>query len=331
METTSLPRVSLVIPVRNEGRFIEKCLESLAAQGYPRSQIEVVLVNDGSSDGTCELARHYAGFGWHSFRLVENERSGTAAARNTGLGLAAGELVVPLIGHCELAPNYLSTAVATLEDQQAECVGGVIETVAPGLTGGAIAAALSSRWGVGNARFRVGAGAGFVDTVAFGVYRREVFDRLGGYDETDDAGEDDEFNYRLLDDGGRIYLNPALRSRYHARDRLGEVVRQYYRYGRAKPAVLAAHPRQIRPRQLAPALLVGGLGAFGVLGLARGAWRPLRTALRLYTSFLAAGTTLIGLRRPASAPYLPAVLGSIHIAYGLGFYAGLWRVLRARL
>ncbi|MEX2238077.1 MAG: glycosyltransferase family 2 protein [Dehalococcoidia bacterium] len=328
METNALPLVSVVVPMRNEGRYIERLMESLAAQDYPRGQVGVIVVDDGSTDHSAELAGNYAGFGWAAFRLIANEGAGTAAARNTGLHNSVGGVIIQLIGHCELAPDYISMAIATLNDTGADCAGGVIETVGSGSVGAAIAVALGSPFGVGNASFRVGGAEGPVDTVAFGAYLREVFGRIGEYEEGDDAGEDDELNYRLLDAGGLIWLNPALRSRYYSRADLQGLVRQYFGYGRAKVNVLAAHPQQLRGRQLAPAALVGGLASFAALGVLFGSWRPLRLLVRAYASFLGVGAILAGRRRPAAIPYLPGVFAAIHLAYGAGFFAGLWR--RAR-
>jgi GT2 family glycosyltransferase len=329
MRTERLPLVSLVIPVKDEGRYIERCLESIAAQDYPRNLVEVIVVDDGSSDHTRELAGNYSTFDWASFHVVANEGDGTAAARNTGIRLARGEVIVQLIGHCELAPDFVSTSVATLQDRDVECAGGVIETVGEGLVGQAIATALSSPFAVGNAAFRTG-GEGYVDTVAFGAYRKVVFDRIGFYDENAESGEDDEFNYRLLDEGGSIYLNPAIRSRYFSRATFDGLLRQYFAYGRAKAGVLAKHPRQVRWRQLAPPSLLVGLGAGTVVGAVFGSWRPLRALARTYGLFLATGTAKLALRRPTVAPLLPGTLAGIHLAYGSGFLAGLGDLLRRR-
>lgn len=317
----------MVIPVRNEGRFIEACLESLAAQDYPRARIEVVIVDDGSNDNSSELARHYGGFGWEAFRMIPNAGTGTAAARNTGVTNSAGDVIVQLIGHCALSPEYLSTAVATLNDRGVECVGGLITTVAAGATGSAIAAALSSPFGVGNARFRVGGPEGPVDTVAFGAYQRQVFSDIGLFALGDDAGEDDEFNYRLRDHGGTIWLTPRLRSRYFARGSLSELADQYFAYGRAKASVLAVHPRQAQPRQLAPGLLVLSLGLGSLIGVCFGQWRPLGLLLRSYGGFLAVGGLVLGLRRPRIGLLIPGVLATIHLAYGAGFLVGVCRRL----
>jgi succinoglycan biosynthesis protein ExoA len=330
MRADRLPLVSVVIPVKDEGRYIERCLESIAAQDYPRNQIEVIVVDDGSSDHTAELAGNYATFEWASFQVTGNLGRGTAAARNTGIRLARGEVIIQLIGHAELGREYISTAVATLQDKGVDCAGGVIETIGSGFVGKAIATALSSPFAVGNAAFRVGGRAGLVDTVAFGAYRKAVFERIGYFNEESDAGEDDELNYRLLDRGGSIYLNPALRSRYYSRATFDGLLRQYFAYGRAKAGVLAAHPRQVRLRQLAPPALVTALGAGVASGLVFGKWRPLRVLGRVYGGFLAVGTAVMALRNPAAAPLLPGTLAGIHLTYGTGFLKGLGDLLRRR-
>ncbi len=275
------PFVSVLVPVRNEARYIERCLRSLAEQDYPRDRFEVLVIDGRSDDATRELVSHFAAESTLDVRLLDNPRRKTAAGLNRGLDEARGEVIVRVDGHATVAEDYLSRGVFALFDTGADCVGGVIEAVGDTRMGQAIAIAMSSRFGVGGVAFRVG-GEGPVETVAFGAYRRDVFDRIGRFTEDIDKGEDDEFNYRLCDAGGRILLVPEMRAQYTVRGSLRGLARQYFGYGRAKPAVLARHPSQARTRQFAPAALVAGArlgrrdGARGTVGAAEVASRHVR-------------------------------------------------------
>ncbi|TAK56785.1 MAG: glycosyltransferase family 2 protein [Dehalococcoidia bacterium] len=316
------PFVSVLVPVRNEERHIERCLRSLAAQDYPRDRFEVLVIDGRSDDATRELVSHFAAESTLDLRLLDNPRRKTAAGLNRGLDEARGDVIVRVDGHATVAGDYLSRGVFALFDTGADCVGGVIEAVGDTWTGRAIAIAMSSRFGVGGVAFRVG-GEGPVETVAFGAYRRDVFDRIGRFTEDIDKGEDDEFNYRLCDAGGSIVLVPALHARYTVRGTLPELARQYFGYGRAKPAVLARHPSQARARQFVPAAFVAALGSAAALALG-GRPGPLKLLLATYSA-AAGAASLVTARRHGvqNAPVLPAVFACLHVSNGLGFFAGL--------
>ena len=245
------PFISILVPVRNEERYIERCLYSIARQDYPRSRFEVLVIDGQSTDRTKLIVSRFAAESTVDLRLLQNARYRTAAGMNIGLAEARGEVIVRVDGHASIEPDFLSRSVEALYETRADCVGGVIESEGDTYMGRAIALAMSSRFGVGGASFRTG-GEGPVDTVAFGAYRREVFDRIGGFAEDIDKGEDDELNYRLRDHGGTIVLVPGIRARYTVRGDLRSAWRQYIGYGQAKPEVLRRHPAQAQARQLVP-------------------------------------------------------------------------------
>lgn len=324
-----LPFVSVIVPVRNEERYIERCLYSLAAQDYPRDRYEVLVVDGQSTDTTKQVVSRFAAESTLDLRLLQNPRMLPAAAMNIGLEQARGEIIVRLDGHASAAADFVRESVRALERTGADCVGGVIESEGETDAGRAIAAAMSSRFGVGGAAFRIG-GEGDVDTVAFGAYRRDVFDAIGGFAEDIDKGEDDEFNYRLLDHGGRIVLVPSIRTRYVVRGDLRGLWRQYFGYGLAKPEVLRRHPMQARLRQFVPALFVGALALSLPLALA-GERRPLRAILRAYGAANASATLAVAQERGwEHLPWLPPAFACLHLAYGTGFLAGLLRLASPR-
>ncbi len=319
------PFVSVLVPVRNEERYIERCLYSIARQDYPRERFEVIVIDGMSTDRTRQMIARFAAESTVDLRLLDNRALKPAPALNIGLDDAHGDVIIRVDGHATIAGDYIRRCIAALEDTGADCVGGVLQSEGETWLGRAIAVAMSSRFGVGGAAFRTG-GEGPADTVAFGAYRRTVFDRIGGFTEDIDRGEDDEFNYRLLDHGGRIMLVPDIRATYSVRGDLRSLARQYFGYGRAKPEVLRRHPAQARLRQFAPAALVSALGLAGVAA-ASGNIRPLKTLAGVYT--LVATTASLALAKQHGWRHLlplPAVFACLHVSYGLGFLNGLLRL-----
>jgi GT2 family glycosyltransferase len=220
-----------------------------------------------------------------------------------------------------------------LKESGADAAGGPIETRGRGVIGRAIALAMSSPFGVGDSAFRQGdVEAQWTDSVPYGAYRREVFERVGKFAMDIDRGEDDEFNYRLRQAGGRIWLTPEVRSVFYCRDSLQALARQYWNYGLAKAAVLERHPERLRPRHLAPSALV--------LSLAGGAALSIISRRFFWLTTLAAGTyaganLLFSWRIARSgheeeAPYLPPAFACIHLSAGAGLIAGFLRRVRSK-
>ena len=220
--------------------------------------------------------------------------------------------------------------MSALERSNAECVGGVISSEGDTWFGRAVARAMSSRFGVGGAAFRTGSEPGATDTVAFGAYHADVFENIGGFAEDIDHGEDDEFNYRLLDTGGVILLDPRIRATYTVRGDIASLWRQYFGYGRAKPEVLRRHPAQARIRQLVPPAFVGALALAAITGRTAG-WRPFLEIAATYAAAISVVSVFTGRREPQTMPALPFAFACLHVAYGAGFFVGVTDVLRHTL
>ena len=322
-----LPFVSVIIPVRNEEGFIGRCLQAIAAQDYPRDRFETIVLDGGSTDSTEDEVRVTAEAASLTVYYAPNPKRTAASGFNLGLTLAHGDVIVRLDGHSRPAGDFLSASVRTLEQTGADAVGGPIETRGFGEVGRAIALAMSSRFGIGDTAFRnAGAAMQDTDTVPFGAYRRDVFERIGQLAEDIDRGEDDEFNYRLRDAGGRIVLSPDIRSTYYCRDTFPALAQQYWSYGIAKAAVLRRHPNRLHSRHLVPSALVGVLGAGIVLG---GVIKPLgRLAALAAASYAAANgfaTVRLARENKREARYLPFAFACIHLSAGAGMLVGFAR------
>src|SRR5262249_9729440 len=199
------PRVSVVLAMRDEAPYLRRCLDSLACQTYPHDRIEVLAVDGGSRDGSAAIARAFAGVS-PLVRVLDNPRRVTPAGFNTGIRAARGEVIVILGARAAVAPDFIAESVAALERTRADAAGGVVHSSAAdgaGAIARAIALALRSPFGVGDARYRYTTREGETDTVNYGAYRRDVFTRVGLFNESLSWVEDDEFNYRVRAAGGR--------------------------------------------------------------------------------------------------------------------------------
>jgi succinoglycan biosynthesis protein ExoA len=322
------PLVTVIMPIRNEAGLIRRSLGAVLAQDYPSDRLEILVVDGMSEDGTREIVQDMLA-AQDGARLLDNPSRTAPAALNVGLCDALGEVIVRVDGHTCIAGDYISCCIAALAATEADCVGGMLHTANETAVARSIALAQSSPFGVGNAHFRTGVGSQgrYVDTVAFGAYRREVFDKIGQFDEELVRNQDDEFNYRLRAAGGRIWLDPSIRSTYYARSSLRSLWKQYYQYGYWKVRVFQKVSGSARLRHWAPPMFV--LGLVGGLPLAAG-FRLLRI---LYTAGLAlylVATIAASLRIAMRAGFrhllrLPPAFATLHLAYGLGLWVGLLR------
>jgi cellulose synthase/poly-beta-1,6-N-acetylglucosamine synthase-like glycosyltransferase len=323
------PKVSIIIPCYNEAETVGHLLEALARQDLARGDLEV-LVSDGmSDDGTRRIVEQAAAERKDlSIRMVDNPTRSIPAALNRAIETARGETLVRLDAHSIPADDYVRRCLEVLEATGAANVGGVWE-IRPGGRGWvakAIARAASHPLGAGDARYRIRGAPGEVDTVPFGAFRREWVTRVGPFDEGLLANEDYEFNYRLRQAGGKVWFDPSIRSTYFARRTLPELWRQYSRYGYWKARMLLRYPRSLRWRQALPPLFV----LLAAAELAVGAlWTPALGLLGIqWTAYAAilllAGTLEAGRGRDASLIVgLPAAWGTMHIAWGASFWKGI--------
>jgi glycosyltransferase involved in cell wall biosynthesis len=324
------PQISIIVPCYNEQSTIHLLLEAIWRQTYPRAAMEVVIADGGSQDATlAEVERFCQQHPDLAVRCLPNPRRNIPAGLNTALGAAAGKVIIRLDAHSVPAPDYVAQCVASLEAGLGDNVGGVweIQPGGPGATARAIAAAASHRLGVGDARYRYTTQAGEVDTVPFGAYRRELFQRIGRFDETLLTNEDYEFNARVRQAGGRVYLNPAIRSAYFARATFGGLARQYWRYGYWKRRMLQRYPNTLRWRQALPPLFVLSLVLLGIGSLFLPAARvllALEVGLYLLILIAAGAARAAQTRDWALLPGLPAAIATMHLAWGAGFLVSLF-------
>ncbi len=317
----TLPSVSVVIPARNEAGSIRHAAASALAQDYP-GPLEVHIVDGASSDRTkmilAELAESDSRVTWSL-----NPLGDTPTSLNLGIEATTGEIVVRCDARSVLPPTYVSTAVRILGEREgAANVGGVQKASGESLFQRAVAIAVSSPFGAGDARYRYGGEPGPVDTVYLGVFRRSALEEVGAYDPRMLRNQDYELNIRLRNAGYEVYFTPELEVGYSPRASFGSLVSQYFQYGRWRRMTSRLHAGTLRLRQLAPPLLVLSLVLSVVLAFLD---VPLLPAIipGLYVVFLIVATVVSSIRTvDAAAVLLPVTLPAIHLSWGVGFLLG---------
>ena len=324
------PRVSVIVPVRNEERYVGRCLSRLLEQDYPRDRLEIVVVDGLSQDRTrqivLDLLRDRAAMP-PALRMIDDPARERATALNAGVRAAAGDVIMRVDARSMLPVDYVRKCVETLEATGADNVGGVQHPIADSPMQEAIGLAMSHPFGVGDAQFRIGRKSGFVDTVYLGSFRRDVFARVGLFDEIAPVlSEDSDLNERIRDHGGTVYLNAEIRAGYYPRDTLAALIALYGRYGVARAGNVLKHRKMTSWRQAVPLLFVLALAALGGLTLVRGAF-GLGFAAVLGTYLLVdagAATSLAATRGKWHLwPRLIAVFPCMHVAWAIGFFQGL--------
>jgi len=306
-----------VIPVRNEAEAIGAAIRSALGQN-DAPPLEVIVADGASEDGTRTVVSEMAHED-HRLRLIANPDGSTPTGLNAAIKAARADVIVRCDAHSRLPNDYVARALELLEETGADVVGGTQRAVGHGFWQRAVAIAMTTPAGVGDARFHTGGRPGMVDTVYLGVFRRRALERVGLFDESLQRNQDYELNYRIRSGGGGVYFHPDLAVDYTPRANLRDLARQYREYGAWKRIVLQRFPQSLRWRQLAPPLLVVGLLA-SVVPLVLG--RPLIASLipGAYGALLGA-TTLFELvtRRTSAAFGLPVVLPTMHLSWAFGF------------
>ena len=325
-----MPKVSIIIPCYNEQATIRLLLEALREQTFPRAEMEVLISDGFSTDNTRnEIAGFQKDFPDLAVRVVDNTLRSIPSAVNRAIESARGEILVRLDAHSKPYPDYVAKCVQAHAEKRGDNVGGVWE-IQPGAdtwVAKSIAVAAAHKLGVGDALYRHAKQAAEVDTVPFGSFKRELIERVGAFDESLLTNEDYEFNARVRKAGGRIWLDPSIRSIYFSRSTFLELARQYWRYGYWKWRMLRRYPDTLRWRQALPPLFVLSLVGLVVLSIFVPVARfALAGELVLYFLIM----TLAGLsaayrqKKAYLVPGLPLAILVMHITWGGGF---LWSIL----
>jgi len=324
------PKVSIIVPCYNEQSTIRVLLDALYEQTYSRAEMEVIVADGLSTDGTrAAIVAFQKDFPDLSIRIVDNAKHSIPSALNRAIEAACGELILRIDGHSKPYPDYVANCVSAHREGRGENVGGIWE-IRPGAEtwiAKSIAVAAAHPLGVGDALYRHTKHAAEVDTVPFGSFRRTLIEQVGFFDESLLTNEDYEFNARVRKSGGKVWLDPSIRSVYFARSTLWELIRQYWRYGFWKWRMLRRYPDTLRWRQALPPLFVLSLISLAILSIFVPFTRMLLAGeliLYFFIMILAGIYVAFQQRKVYLILGLPLAIPAMHISWGSGL---LWSIL----
>lgn len=316
--------VSIIIPCRNEELYIGQCVESFLNQTYPKELIKIVIADGMSTDTTREIIKRYQEE--HSnIILIDNFELTAPTGMNKGIRATDSDIVIIFGAHAYADKDFVLENVKILNDESIGCSGGPITTISDGIVGTAIANAMSCPFGVGNALFRFSDKEVFVDTVAFGAYRRTLLEKIGLFDEQLVRNQDDELNFRVIKSGKKILLSPKVKSTYYSRGSLKKLYKQYFQYGFWKVRVIQKHKRPASIRHLVPVMFV----LYLILGLILSIFST--TIRNIFLLILALYIILdIIFSKKCSKDdgvkcfiYNTMIFPILHVSYGVGFLLGI--------
>jgi len=340
------PIISIVIPVRNEAAYIERCIESIYAQDFAEHAFEVLAVDGMSRDGTTQILQNLK-FKFQNLKVLENPKKTVSSGVNIGVQNTTGEIIFRMDAHAEYGADYIKTCLEVMERTGADNVGGPAIPLAGGRSprSQAIALAHLSPFGLGGGTFRNLTAEGYVQTVWPGCFKRDAFRRVGLLDERLTRTEDIEFNSRIVRSGGRIYLSPRIRSYYICRTRLRYLWRQRWLDGIGVVQTVIINRSAPKLRHFVPLLFVGSLAVLAAVSLAGSGWLRNTALLLLGVEALSYATAcayfslrMMTLSRearrmtrndkihPLAIALQPLVFATLHFSYGLG---SLWALVTA--
>lgn len=332
--TTNYKKISIIIPCRNEEKYIADCIDSIIENDYSNEFIEVFLIDGMSTDNTQTIINQYVKK-YSYIKLLFNPQKTVPYALNKGIEQATGDLIIRLDAHSKYPKNYFSQLIHNQQLTNADNIGGVwiTEPANNTLIAKAIAVATSSGFGIGNARYRLTNQAKEpfeVDTVPFGCYRKEVFEKIGLFDAELVRNQDDEFNARLIKNNGKIFLVPSIEIVYFARENLSKMFKMFYQYGLFKPLVNKKIGKPATFRQFVPlffVLFLFSLPFFVFLSKITAFWAIFILVLYFFISILFSTKIALAKNDFALLGLLPLVFFTIHFSYGFGYINGIFKFL----
>jgi len=301
-------------------------LDSILNQNINANIYEIIIADGMSYDGTRRIIRNYQNCN-NNIKIIDNTDKIVSIGFNKALTIAKGDVIIRVDGHTKLDTDFINNCLNALYKMQVDCVGGVTKHIGRRIIGSSINIAQSSSFGSGGASFRKNITKGeFVNTVAFGAYKRSVFLDIGGYDEELKRNQDDEFNFRLIQNGGKIWLDPFIKSSYYTRSSFLKLFKQYFQYGYYKVRVFQKRGGIASIRQIVPFIFTFSLIILTSIYLFTGNYKLLLLTIGSYM-ILSLSTTLIKIFSKHNSPILsvfllPVAFIIMHLSYGMGMLAG---------
>jgi glycosyltransferase involved in cell wall biosynthesis len=320
------PFVSIIVPIRNEAKYIKLVVESILAQNYPSDRLEVIIADGMSTDDTRQIIHQLIGYQPDcSIHVIDNPELIVSTGLNRAIKQANGEVLIRIDGHTEVAKDFVRQNVTLLQlHPEAWSVGGPLQCIGDTTFGQAVAKAMSHPLGIGNAMHHYSDFEGYTQGAPFPAFRREVFDRIGYFDEDLVRNQDDNFNYRIIEAGGKIFISPLVKSKYFVRDSPKLLFKQYFQYGFWRIVTLKKHKHPTTIRQVIPTLFYISVFMFFLTGFLL---RQLIIALGLPLVYIAL-LSVIGISSSIKSGWeiawrVPVAMGIMHAGYAFGYFYGI--------
>jgi succinoglycan biosynthesis protein ExoA len=324
-----LPFVSIIMPIRNESTFIEDCLNAILSQNYPEKKFEVIVVDGLSDDGTTDILRRFKEK-YNKIKIFKNDKKIVSTALNIGISKSIGDIIVRIDGHTIIKKDFISKNIELLnKHEEAWIVGGPIIHKGKNSFSKALALTMSSSFGVGNANHRKSDYEGYAEGAVFPAIRKFVFSKVGLFDEHFVRNQDDEFNYRVILNGGKIFISPSVSHSYFVRDSASKLFKQYFQYGFWKIEIIKKHRSTISIRHLIPLFFVIYLkGLVFLLFVTINLGAIILSLVPLLTYLVLVVFHILVTLKNTKAFSIGLLSGYcaiiMHIAYGVGTFAGIF-------
>ena len=315
--------ISVIIPIKNEVKFIRNTLLSILNQKFDGA-LEIIISDGLSNDGTLDVIEQFQE-NYKNIKLIRNNDQFVPVGFNKALTIANGDIIIRVDGHSILEPDFIRNSIRILDETNASCVGGPTKHYSNTIIGNNISIAQCSFFGAGGASFRTGVSKGkYVNTLAFGAYKRAEFLKVGAYDEELIRNQDEEFNYRIILNGGKIWIDPSIKSTYYVRNSILKLFSQYFYYGFYKVRVIQKIKSIFSLRHFVPAIFVLTLILFLVIAIFQKIFWPIFFLGGIYLFVNITFSIYESVKSHAkSLVLLPVIYFIMHLSYGLGFLAGL--------
>ena len=321
------PFVSIVMPIRNEIGFIKNSINAVICQNFPKDKMEILIVDGESDDGTYEIIKVLEEK-YNRIKLFNNPKKIVSSALNIGINRSKGNIIIRVDGHTTIDKNFINENIKLLNDHpEAWAVGGPIVHRGRNDFAKGVAITMSSWFGIGNANHRKENYKGYAEGAVFPAIRKSVFDKIGLFDERFVRNQDDEFNYRIIKSGGKIFISPTVLHNYYVRESPDKLWRQYLQYRYWKIAIMKKHKRPISLRHLVPLLFLLYITLMVTILVFKNKWEfVIALPLLIYISLLSLHIIKSLLK---SFNIFIAIFSGIsaliiHLSYGWGTLLGLF-------
>lgn len=333
MKNNFCPLISIIIPIRNDVYFIDDLLSKVLSQTYPKAKTEILIVDGMSTDGTrkktSDILNKFQMTNYFGVKFLDNPKGQRTTALNIGIKNAKGNIIVRLDARTVIPKDYIWKCIQTLIETNSDNVGGMQKPISNTLKQEAIGLALSHPFGVGNAQFRIGKKSGYVDTVYLGCFRKEIFDKVGLFDEKSAViSEDSDLNQRIRNAGGKVYFNKDVIAYYYPRDNYPDLWKLYFRYGGAKAGNLLKNKKLTAWRQFVPSsFLLGILFLLALSFVNKMFLFALLFILGIYllTDLIVSMFLSIMNKKMILFPCLYIIFPILHFSWAMGFW---WRLIK---